>query len=338
MPVTEVDFQALEGTGENYVYALSRTTASEDNDPNNIFYIGKGIRRRWEQHFAETRAKMAREDAGEEIVYSETHKVIRDLSRTKGSDLNPEDHTYIVARQLPEPTSFQVESILIKLFRQFGVQLTNEKAGHYQAELLVPASEVRRFMEIERLNVPAIAAHELERYLPGEVHANRGVCVLVKGSSYDMPYLEDRIEDTPGRFAGSVQAQADSINVEDATLRRGWDPHQPWTDEEARERARHYWPIRAGNAGILRAIAEDGRLQLALGISDPRTGETVVRYTWNVTVDKPWLDYGGTIGFELGKPFDEKLHPFLGKCLINQATGRQPLNASGIGYLEFELP
>jgi hypothetical protein len=71
---------------------------------------------------------------------------------------------------------------------------------------------------------------------------------------------------------------------------RGWDPFDPWTDQEARERARRYWPIAAHRVRSWLAEPETSPRCLLLGIPEP-DGRTVVRYAWQIDPQGSWEFY-----------------------------------------------
>lgn len=301
------------------------------NSLESVFYVGKGSKSRWKEHFLETRSKMKREGAGEELAYTPKQLVIRALYlSSRNLELDIEQQAYFIARNLEPQQAFMIESVLIKMLRELGLGLTNEYPGHHQSGFLVPVGEVRRFLEIEYRKVEVVSSEDLENYLPGWAKQDRSLVILVKGSTEDKDLLEDRVSDERGRFEGAVFADA----VGTGEQRRGWNPKRPWSDEEARERARHYWPVAPPVAETLYEIAQDGRVRLALGIFNEQEGVTVIRYSWAIEPDGQWLDYAPRIGIPLGNAFDEGEDPWLGSCLINKQNGRQPLNASGICYID----
>ncbi|MFT3662705.1 MAG: GIY-YIG nuclease family protein [Gordonia sp. (in: high G+C Gram-positive bacteria)] len=253
---------AMDGDrGEDYVYLLTKNPAVGTSlNLDDVFYVGKGRGLRWAQHFAEARKAIARGDGR----LSAKHLAIREiLANTDSDDLNFEDYAYIVKGGLDEQSALTLEALTIELLRKAGVDLTNIVAGHHSSAMLKPAAEVRRYYSAEPFIVEEISAGEKSRpssladFRPGGTRSGESVVVVVKGSTETMARYEDVRTGEEGRFAGSLRAEKRN-RVEGG--RRGWNPDDPWTDEEARDRAEHYWPVSPKTAGTLRSIARDGRL------------------------------------------------------------------------------
>ena len=75
--------------------------------------------------------------------------------------------------------------------------------------------------------------------------------ILVKGTETELVEPGQRMirnSSLPAALAG-LEDRIVAIELldedPDSTVRRGWDPLDPWTDSEARARARRYWPIAA---------------------------------------------------------------------------------------------
>lgn len=329
------------GKGDFYVYALSRRPVEEGFDLRNIFYVGKGRGNRWRAHFKETLSDLRRKQEDPDFVMSRKKETISELYEAGGDDLDIERHAYLVEWGLSEDEALRTEALVIKMMRTYGNELTNLVSGHHEAEVLMPAGEVRRFYAAEKERVERLNAAELEDFAPGGPRSDECVCVVVKGSSDDMSFHEDEIladVDENGFRVAYVGERGEEP-------RRGWDPRWPWTDEEARERARHYWAVSRTNAAILRDIGDEGRLQLALAIKDPRAKETVIRYVWEVDdTEEPWLWYpygekdAGQVGFPLGRSYDEAEDPWLGKALVQGDKGWSIFvnRQQGICYVSFQ--
>ncbi|WP_297006003.1 GIY-YIG nuclease family protein [uncultured Corynebacterium sp.] len=334
----DVSVTVGDGRGEYYVYALSLTPVDEGFDLRNIFYVGKGKGARWQQHFKDTVTDLRRRDVDATVTLSAKKQTISDLIDAADGDLDIERHAYLVEWSLTEAEALRTEALVIKMMRSYGNVLTNEVAGHHEAEVLMPAGEVRRFYAAEKAEIERVRTADLADFLPGGPREREGICVVVKGSSEEMPLSPDIIGDGPVGHFWDAEAGEPFEDV----VRRGWDPRWPWSDDEARERARHYWPVGDATADILAGIAEDGRLTLAMAITDPRARQTVVRYSWVVDdTDERWLRYLGTgrVGFPLGTANNESWDPWLGKCLIREEDGKQLLEAmaGGIGYAAYQF-
>lgn len=269
-----------------------------------IFYVGKGIGTRKDQHLKDAVYMLKNEPesvaaAGEKIqkIISllESEQEVRSVKLMSG--FKDEKDAY-------RAESFAIEAVNA-LRKSLGKQgLTNAVKGHG-----VAVEDFGNFSN--RLNTE-------EKVL--EMNEPR-TSIMVKGSAEDMKsgiYEVSKLEDTKllSRFSSDV---LDRISVLKATgegvTRRGWDIHNPWTDEEARERGRQYWPIRPE---IVNSWLENPDLMpefLFLGI--PESGKTVVRYVWEIDPHGIWEmhPYGGDIrwGIPLGKRVEK--HKYLNKIL-----------------------
>lgn len=315
----------LGGDGDFYVYALSRVpvTAGRFN-PDNIFYVGKGKGLRWQVHFAEARDAMAQQDADPDAELSAKHREIARIIGNAGDDLVLEDYAYIVRGNLTEPEAFLIEALIIKLLNRPGAELTNKVAGQHAERALIPATEVRRFYSAEELEVDRVRAADLRGFMPGGEWDTNGVCIVVKGSTADMEEYEDVSAEVEPRFPGEAVDAGDLVGT-----RRGWSADWPWEDADARERARHYWPMSVATVTALQAIAADGRLQLAMLIKDSRAGQSAVRYVWEVDPEGTWLDYGQRVGVPLGVEIMDDA--WLGASLVRQDDGKQILEGMSNG-------
>ena len=283
-----VDIRLDDSGGDYYVYALSTVPAVGGVfDPDNIFYVGKGRGLRWLSHFREAQRDLA---AGNTSRSRKQDRIAQLLESSSG-DLDLEQYAFIVKGGLDEDSAFLVEALTIELLRKFGVDLTNVVAGHHAYALFKPAGEVRRYYSAQVLDVDRVltvdngAGWSIGDFLPGGARAEDDLVVVVKGSAdvLDM-FVDVETEDCDARFSGGVVVRAGEV-VESG--RRGWDPDDPWTDGEARERARHYWPVSVSTVATLQEIAREGRLRLALLVVDPRAGQSAVRYEWQVDPSGP---------------------------------------------------
>lgn len=110
----------------------------------------------------------------------------------------------------------------------------------------------------------------------------------------------------------------------DATDRRGWDPLDPWTDSEARARARRYWPIAAARVADWLRSPDTMPDRLLLGIPEPG-GRTVVRYVWEIDRTAPWEFYPDAASQRWAVPLGARIreHPRLGAALYEMRDGRR---------------
>ncbi|CAM4340674.1 MULTISPECIES: LEM-3-like GIY-YIG domain-containing protein [Corynebacterium] len=325
-----------------YVYFLMKEPVTEPFKLENVIYVGKGKHNRWRQHFEAT---VKKEASNEEL--SEKEEALREIMDRHGGDKDVENFAYSVQWGLDESSALRLEALLIKILaKQPGVELKNAAAGHHQGEVFLPVGEARRYFGREDLVVERVAAGELGSFLPGSSRGEDDLCILVKGTSKELgPIRREVVLNMPPQVEGAVPVEA--VPEEDA-YRRGWDPTEPWTLEEASERARRYWSISAENVQVLRAIADDGRLRLAMLVRDPQHRKSVVRYTWQVEPGGDWFEYwgptdeegyrkSGKYGVPLGRAFAESEDDWLGKSPVRD-DGDQFLATltAGIGYAVVE--
>lgn len=340
----------LATAGERYyVYALSTVPVGETFDPNSIFYVGKGTGKRWENHFKEAQRQFSQDENGEPPELSAKFRALREILQACESHHDFENYVYIVKGGLPEKSALQLEALTIELLLSMGVELSNLVRGHHSADLLKPAAEVRRYYGAEPMFVDWIRADSITDFLAGGPRGEDTLFLAMKGSTEDMAYLEDV------DWEDAVTGEADNIDgvhrvlarPDPEKIRRGWNPEDPWTDEEARERARHYWTISAEKLRTLQQIALDERLELVLLIRDPRAGQTAIRYHWQVEGEGEWLEYGTyegetwrreQVGIPLGAAFEEKEDALLGHIPYNRRNERHIFNGPQGGHTYFALP
>ena len=341
-----------------YVYALTKAPTGKDRvDPSQIFYVGKGKGLRWAQHFREAEKAIQSTEKDPTLTLTRKFEAIRDLNldlsnASTGRHDAFEDHAYIVATGLSQDEAYRLEALTISLLTQTGIELTNMVSGHHASAMFKPAGEVRRYYSATRVDVTRVAADDIFKYVPGGENGDRHLRIVVKGSKDDMSeyrdlFLDELKEGDPlieeffgdrdqnprfdnGRVTASIGERMESV-------RRGWNPAVPWTDDEARERARHYWPIDPYKVEALQEIAADDRLILSLLVKDPRAGQSALRYSWKVDPDGDWLDYGDRVGIPLGQTLDQDTDPYLGTTPHRDSDGKQLLAGlqNNPGYADF---
>ncbi|MFC8038906.1 hypothetical protein ACFUOZ_06085 [Paenarthrobacter sp. NPDC057355] len=303
--------------GVHYVYALVRTPGAFRME--DIFYIGKGKGLRSRAHFKE---------AQEAFRGTAKQALLRSILEMDDSLENIERHAYVLVGGLSEQDAFNVESALIKMLGgPMGPQLFNLQSGHSGQDVpqVVPLNEARIYFDalpqvVEKLPVASLADYEPMR-------AGRAV-VVVKGTH--LPIAEPMQESTGEQ--GPVPQSEIFRETEQLRNLRGWDPTNPWTDAEARERASVWWAISAQNVLALQALAADKQVLIALLVRDPRSGSSVVRYVWEIDPVGTWQFAGTQWGIPLGRAVEE--HPWRGSKLL-APNNRQVLHghSTGIGYV-----
>lgn len=213
-----------------------------------------------------------------------------------------------------------------------GPQLLNVQGGHGKQEtpLMVPLREAQVFFDAGELKVQRIDAAALKR-LPDQ--PNRKLVVTVKGTHVAIDEPASVVTDRPGPIDNSIEVE----DAETVRFLRGWSPQNPWTDDEAMERASVWWPLSLESIVRIREMAMTTGVEVALLVRDPRNGSSVVRYVWDLDPTKPWMHYGTRWGLPLSGLIED--HPWRGRKLLRDDTGKQVLagHSSGIGYALREL-
>ncbi len=314
------------------MYLLLRTLITEPPtvgafDLANVLYVGKGAGYRWQDHFREAlrEASSAKATAIRKALGAEPRAWL------------VERHALVVAGHLSESEAFRLEAVMLHLAGGTS-SVTNVVAGHRTAELMVPAYDARVFFGAEDL---AIDRWEVARE-PRQADLLDGgppgaVVFVVKGGarSFTDPAWQRTKE--PGRFKNSiVMATCDEPAVE----RRGWDPHHPWSAEEAGARACRFWTGSKASVELWQQLITQRSGYLALVVEDPRDKRSAVRYVWAIDSEGKWEDYGSTVGF--GFPLGTLIenHPWLGRHLIKRTDGigflKNLQNSPGMAVFDIE--
>ncbi|WP_219416956.1 hypothetical protein [Pseudonocardia nigra] len=150
--------------------------------------------------------------------------------------------------------------------------LTNATPGHRAGFVWLREHFV--FTETTEQDLPMIEPKEPVD--AGDPPAAPSTEILVKGTEQDLIEPGQRLlrnGSLPSALAG-LESKVVAIELlgedhPEAMVRRGCDPLDPWTDPEARSRARRYWPIGADRvAGWLRDL-DTMPDRLLLGILEP---------------------------------------------------------------------
>jgi len=314
-----------------YVYLLlrkpvSKLGISKRYEPKNILYVGKGKGYRWKAHFGDAPPTTNADDTDLIVVPGAKRTAI---IKALGDDPTPElieQHVLIVAGGMTENEAFRLEAIVLQLVG--GLDVTENKVlGHFSGELLVPAAEARVFFGAEDLAVDTWKVRGTGP-LQSDLLAKRpkgAVVFLVKGTARS---LDERV------WTGSERSDrlGQAVTKDDAgvppIVRRGWDPRDPWTPDEAWTRARKYWSGSAASIELWQQLISQRGGYLALLVPDPRDGRSVVRDVWKLDPKGLWEDYptfGNKFGFPSGDPVLD--HPWLGKRLVESSTNQGVLRS-----------
>ncbi|WP_280451655.1 GIY-YIG nuclease family protein [Nocardia cyriacigeorgica] len=323
--------------GPYFIYALldPKVYRQTKDELQSIFYVGKGKNSRSHQHEKDVRSALRTEEQLHERLESKAHRIHQILDRGESIPI-----LYLAEGIHNETDAFNAEQLAMTLvdglLRRTGQGvLTNATSGHNQGVRRVGESELGGISVWEariRKDEVDIGSRSLDMEDAGQTSI-----ILVKGSRSDLPAHGHRLSRT-GILPTQVQEFADRIKLleftgEDPITRRGWDPDDPWDDLDARERARRYWQFGIDRvAGWLRN-PDSMPTHLLLAIPT-RSGETVVRYGWEIDPGGTWEFFpnGNDWGVPLGKR--DLDHPFLNRALYETEQGRrtQVLRSRSAGW------
>jgi hypothetical protein len=321
-----------------YIYGLVDPLAlHQTGDPLlSVFYVGKGSRSRWVHHEAEERRALDRELRLERRS-SKAERIRMILDRGQQVPAIRLSAGYVDETDAYHAESLAIDTVNAVLTAAGRPPLTNATPGHHAG--FVWLGEHFTFTETTELDTDPVSSPEQVR------HATE---ILVKGTSDTLIRPAQRrapVDALPDYLAGFNQQvlAIDSLGGEhpEAIEIRGWDAFDPWTDLEARERARRYWPIAGQRVRSWLLEPETMPKFLLLGIPVPG-GRTVVRYAWQINSQGLWDFYtdSGRWGLPLGER--ARAHPRLGSALYETKNGRRQQvlagYASGIRILDASIP
>jgi hypothetical protein len=293
-----------------YVYGLIDPAVRRrtNDDLLSVFYVGKGRNSRMFNHEKE-QLKALRDEMDLVTRGSKAERIRKVLGRGERIPAIRLSSGYQCSDDAYRAETLTI-ALLNALLEKAGLEpLTNGNRGNYSGFLPVP--EHLRF----------VTASEFE------VQPDQGEPVLlVKGDTRELPAGGHRVlreglpqELAPWRDRITILGDGDP---DDEFPRRGWDPDNPWNDDEARERGRRYWRIsRERVRGWLEDPASAPRYLL---LAIPSAAGTAVRYAWPINSDGPW-EYHVTGGqwYGWGVPLGRRDHEhrLLGKVLTEQRGG-----------------
>jgi hypothetical protein len=322
-----------------YIYGLVDPLAlHQTGDPLlSVFYVGKGRRSRWSQHEAEERRALDREELRLERRSSKAERIRMILDRGQQVPAIRLSAGYMDEADAYRAEALAIDTVNAVLAAAGCPPLTNATPGHHAG--FVWLGEHFTFTETTELDTDPVSSPEQGR---------SATEILVKGTSDSLIRPAQRrapVDALPDYLAGLNQqvVAIDSLGDEhpEALEIRGWDAFDPWTDLEARERARRYWPIAGQRVRSWLLEPETMPMFLLLGIPESG-GRTVVRYAWQIDSQGLWEFYtnSGRWGLPLGKR--NRAHPRLGSALYETKNGRRQQvlagYASGIRIMNASIP
>ncbi len=295
-----------------YVYGLIDPAIRRQtkDDLLSVFYVGKGKNERWRDHEQDERRDLRRElhlltrgSKAERI-----RKILdrgEDLPgiRLSGGYKDSKDAEFAEALTI---------ALLNTILKQAGLdELTNGTRGNHAGFL--PLARHFKFVNTKELIIPPDVAEPV---------------LLVKGGTRELAAGGHRVlgeglpeELDPWRNQIKVLGYGDP---RDEFPRPGWNPDDPWDDDEARERGRRYWPI--GHDTVRGWLENPGSAPRYLLLAIPSRLGTAVRYAWKIDADGEWEYHvtGDGQWYGWGVPLGRRHHDhrLLGKVLVEQRNGK----------------
>lgn len=300
-----------------YIYGLLDPRAYHETSDEllSIFYVGKGKGSRWKQHETDVRQDLERTEQRLERDHSKAQRIRRILDSGQEISAVRLSAGYVDEKDAYAAESLAIDTIGALLRHANRPGLTNATPGHHAGFVLL------RDHFVFTRTLP----YELDSAANAEDSNPNGI--LVKGTVKDMSMPQERLVDS-SMLPAAVAGHAAHIRVielrhddDHAPTRRGWNPLDPWTDEEARQRARRYWPIAAHRVADWLTDPSTMPTQLLLAIPAAHQ-QTVVRYAWEVDHTRTWEYYpdSNRWGIPLGRRDHE--HPMLGRSIREDRDGR----------------
>jgi hypothetical protein len=294
-----------------YVYGLIDPQAMRDTHDEllSVFYVGKGRGSRAEDHENDVRRALTREAELLERHGSKAARIRKILERGDRVQALILASGFIDSQDAERAESLAIATVNALLAAAQRSQLTNASPGNFAGFLHL--SEHLTFVSCDPLVIdPEAGAH---------------LAILVKGTPEPLAAGGHReVQEDLGfdALAERIIVLRDALEPDDgAFTRRGWDPHDPWSDDEARERARRYWPL--GREKVLAWLGDPDGMPRLLLLGIPHHGRTVVRYMWSIAPDGAWEYFPDT--HRWGVPLGKRIlkHSLLGKVLLERRDGRE---------------
>lgn len=308
-----------------YVYGIIDPTELPDRTTSlaeqlaAVIYVGKGTRLRSEDHANEARRLLeneANEGTGTADYGRKLNRLI-DLYRAG----TPPQSVKLSAGFADEGDAYKVEAFAIEAINALRLAhgrapLTNAIKGHGVAIEPLPQYEAR--MNTSRVEV-------------ADRHGAGQLAILVTADLDDSSNAEYELGD-PAYLPAELQGLDGRVNwmvrTDDLPARRAWDVHMPWSDEEARERARRFWRLGADNVRRWITNPDEAPTHLLLGVKESQRSPTTIRYAWRIDPRGKWEYYpGARIGVPLLQADDH--HPLVNTIPVIDDQGAMLGNAGG---------
>jgi hypothetical protein len=312
-----------------YIYGLvdPRALRETGDDPLlSIFYVGKGKGSRWAFHEKDVHAALVREQERLERRSSKAERIRKILDRGQQISAIRLSAGYVDEDDAYAAEALAIDTVDAALTAAGRPPLTNATPGRHAG--FVWLREHFIFTETTEQDLPQGGTEQTVESGARRAPMAPRTEILVKGTEIDLVEPGQRLvrnASLPAALAG-LDDRVVAIELldedSDSAVRRGWDPLDPWTDPEARARARRYWPIAAGRVANWLRDPDTMPQRLLLGIPEPG-GRTVVRYVWDIDPAASWEFYPQSRrwGIPLGPRVRD--HPRLGAALYETRDGRR---------------
>lgn len=290
-----------------------------------VIYVGKGTRLRSEDHATEARTLLEREVEDGAVAADYGRKLNRLIGLFRAGT---PPQSVKLASGFDNGDAYKVEAFAIEAINALRLAhgrepLTNAVKGHGVA--IEPLVQYEARMLTERIEVS-------DRNGKGQL------AILVSADLDDSSNAEYQVGDA-AYLPTELQQLAGRVNwmewAEDVPARRAWDVHMPWSDEEARERARRFWKLGADNVRQWIERPETAPAHLLLGVKESQRSPTTIRYAWHIDPNGTWECYtGSNVGVPLGDADHE--HLLLNTIPVIGNQGAMRGNAGGHKLIRYE--
>ncbi len=286
-------------------------------------YIGKGTGSRMSEHMSEVLTHLDSDQGSEGAPPSRKIKALMDAVKS-GRKIKA---IRISAGYLTDEDAFRAEALAITMI--------NAYRSSSKKELLLNAVNGHHAQRIADMKEHFLYAQSEDEFLPTKPDE---YAILVKTSDHessDQHWAPLKKSFTHKKeLIPMVTAMSPRRGKK---ARRAWDPLDPWSPEEAHDRAQRYWPFKTST--VVEWLAGEKNRPTWLFAGVPDGGDTVVRYAWRIDWGKNWQFFlmnsetgTGKWGIPVERPEELTLHPLLGRRLMEERTGKETQALAGYAH------
>lgn len=294
-----------------------------------VIYVGKGTGNRMDQHLRDAQYLLEHSPDSLSVAGRKLNRLAELLQAG-----TPPKTIKLMAGFENEVDAYRAEAFAIEAVNAVRMSkgrslLTNAVKGHG-----VAMEDLGNYMD--RLNV--------EQIITTFDSAEESILVVLR--QVDLVGAESVEDEIPDSYHTKFSEEALKKIVymsrgDGKERRRGWDRHNSWSDDEARERARKYWEIGYSRVNSWLENPETMPKYLMAGVQE--AGKTIIRYIWEIDREGVWEAHDGNMGkidwgIPLGKTVED--HPYMNTILYKTKSDgsiTQVLqgNSSGIKIAKF---